>query len=215
MSAKIEKLIAEENWSAARKAIEVRLVAEPANHWLLDRLSAVAYEQRNYTEALLFAEAAMALSPHCPLVLWDYAGALDMLDRTKEAEHVYASLLLRGFMNVAEDECGEGEAWAKGLLADCAFRFAACKQDLGEPTHAVQAYLAYLGMTTTPVPSIYTQEMAQEQLRKLSAHKDVFDWMARAAQLWHTTAPEVYLHGTVFHAAGSGSGAGEKRGGKR
>ena len=43
------------------------------------------YEQRRYALALRYAEKAFAEFPSCPLVLWDYAGALQALGRHHEA----------------------------------------------------------------------------------------------------------------------------------
>ena len=58
-----------------------RLKAEPRHHWLLTRLSSVYDEQRRYALALQYAEKAFVEAPSCPLVLWDYAGALQVLVR--------------------------------------------------------------------------------------------------------------------------------------
>ena len=58
-----------------------RLRSEPNHHWLLTRLSSVLYERRRYASALKYAEKAFAEAPTCPLVLWDYAGALQVLGR--------------------------------------------------------------------------------------------------------------------------------------
>ena len=68
-----------------RLRLRERLRAEPRHHWLLTRLSSEYYEQRKYALALKYAEKAFAEVPSCPLVMWDYAGALQMLGRHNEA----------------------------------------------------------------------------------------------------------------------------------
>jgi len=73
-----------------------RLKAEPHHHWLLTRLSSVYYEQRRYVLALKYAEKAFAEAPSCPLVLWDYAGVLQMLGRHDESLDLYARIVTRG-----------------------------------------------------------------------------------------------------------------------
>ena len=71
------------------------------------------YEQRRYALALKYAEKAFAEVPSCPLVLWDYAGALQMLGRHNEALDLYARIVTRGVDRIANGECGEGRAWAR------------------------------------------------------------------------------------------------------
>jgi len=87
-----------------------RLKAEPHHHWILTRLSSVYYEQRRYAIALKYAEkASFAEVPSFPLVLWDYAGALQMLGRHNEALDLYARVVTRGVDRIANGECGEEE----------------------------------------------------------------------------------------------------------
>jgi tetratricopeptide (TPR) repeat protein len=69
----------------------------------------VYYEQRRYALALKYAEKAFAEVPSCPLVLWDYAGALQMLGRHNEALDLYARVVTRGVDRIANGECGEEE----------------------------------------------------------------------------------------------------------
>ena len=92
-----------------------QLKAEPHHHWILTRLSSVHDEQRRYPLALKYAEKAFAGGAPCPLVLWDYAGALQMLGRHNEALDLYARIVTRGVDRIANGECGEGRAWARGL----------------------------------------------------------------------------------------------------
>ena len=40
--------------------------------------------ESDYQEALRWVEKAREIAPDCPLVLWDYAGTLDMLGRERE-----------------------------------------------------------------------------------------------------------------------------------
>src|SRR5687768_1235920 len=102
MSKEIEKLIDAEDWKAARKLIHAALRKEPDSHWLLTRLGLTHYEERNYRKALLYDTQALELAPNCPLVLWDYAGTLDMLGRNKEAIAIYRKLIKRGVDKIAQ-----------------------------------------------------------------------------------------------------------------
>jgi tetratricopeptide (TPR) repeat protein len=103
----IEELIENERWSDARTLVREALKRKPRSHWLLTRLSLTYYEERQYTHALQYAKRAFALAPSCPLVLWDYAGALQMLGRHSEALDLYARIVTRDISELADGDCGE------------------------------------------------------------------------------------------------------------
>jgi hypothetical protein len=170
---RVESLIEQEKWSAARRAIEEELRDHPDDHWLLTRLSTTYYEEGDYEAALRWAEKAKEIAPDCPLVLWDYAGALDMLGRERDALKVYRSLVERGVDAVAEDGCGEGVEWAKGLLADCVFRAGCCLEDLGDNRGASRLYRTYLALVDLGVESIYPRAEAVTRLRAVAEVEDL------------------------------------------
>jgi tetratricopeptide (TPR) repeat protein len=129
-SDKIEALIEIDDWKGARKAIVSRLRKEPQSHWLLSRLALTYYEEFEYEKALEIETQALKLAPKCPLVLWGYAGALDMLGRERKALRVYQRLVRRGVESIAYGECGEGLALARGMVADSFYRMADCYEAL-------------------------------------------------------------------------------------
>jgi tetratricopeptide (TPR) repeat protein len=135
--AAIELAIAEEKWGKARRLVERALKIEPESHWLLTRLALTYYEEFDYQRALGYSEQALVLAPDCWLVQWDYAGALDMLDRSQEAIAMYERILRRGIDLLANDACGEGRARARGLRADALYRVARCYKSLGNRKKAV------------------------------------------------------------------------------
>jgi len=51
-----------------------------------------------------------------------YAGSLQALERHEEAIRIYRRIIAKGIDRVAYGECGEGKAWARGLIADCHYR---------------------------------------------------------------------------------------------
>lgn len=106
----------------ARKIYMQILKKHPLDHWLLSRVGTTYYEEMNYSKALQYSLKAVKISPNCPLVLWDYAGALDMLGREAEAIKIWKSFLKRGIESIAYDECGEGLTWARSLVNDCYYR---------------------------------------------------------------------------------------------
>jgi tetratricopeptide (TPR) repeat protein len=156
MQNKIEKLIEKEDWPNARKAILAALKQSPDDHWLVTRLGLTYYEQRNYKKALEIEEEAYKLSPNCPLVLWDYAGTLQMLGRHEEAMELYHRIIAKGIDEIAYGECGEGKGKARGLIADCSFRISDSYQDLGSEELSLQAFEKHLDLRGPGCYSIYS-----------------------------------------------------------
>jgi tetratricopeptide (TPR) repeat protein len=151
----IEKLIDHDDWPNARKAILVALKQFPDDHWLLTRLGLTYYEQRNYKKALEIEEKAYEMSPNCPLVLWDYAGSLQMLGCHEDAIKLYRRIISRDVERVAYGECGEGKAWARGLIADCHYRLSHSYRDLGKEKMSLNEFEKHLDLRGPGCRSIY------------------------------------------------------------
>ena len=156
MKNKLDKLMDSENWKAARKLILSELKKDPKHHWFLTRLSAMYYQERNYKKALQISRKAYSIDPKCPLVLWDLAGALDMLDREKEAIKVYRNLIKRGVDTIAFGECGEGLARARGLVADCYYALFSCYNSLGAKKKAQTFLRKHISLRGRGCHSIYS-----------------------------------------------------------
>ncbi len=186
-SNRIETLIGRGEWKSARRAIEKQLEKEPDDHWLWSRLSGVQYEQGDYQGALDAAKKALEIVPDCPLALWSYAGALDMLGETREALRVYIQLVRRGVEEIREpdedaDECWEGADWTRSLVVDCIFRIAGCMAKIGERDKAVRWYERFLDILECGMQQgIYSREDAIARLKKLVRGKNAMpDTMERA-----------------------------------
>jgi tetratricopeptide (TPR) repeat protein len=151
----IESAIQHENWNEARRLIRLWLRRAPSHHWLLTRLGLTYYEQRQYRKALLLHRKAMRIAPRCPLVIWDYAGALDMLGHKKEALELWRRLVSRGAQRLAFGPCGEGTQWARSLIADCYYRIARVLEEQHQRKRAVSAYEEHLSRRTRGARSIY------------------------------------------------------------
>jgi tetratricopeptide (TPR) repeat protein len=129
--AAIEKAIEDCDWIKARELIGRELQREPHNHWLLTRLSTTYYEEREYAEAAIIAQKALDEAPHCPLVLWDLAGALYMLRRYSDAIDLYSRIVGIGIEGLSYGEHREGKARGRGMYADSLYRLALCYRDIG------------------------------------------------------------------------------------
>jgi tetratricopeptide (TPR) repeat protein len=160
LSDKINHLFDEDRYEEARTLLEKELAksGNESDHWLLTRLSTTYYEQRKYKQALQLVEKAHQQAPHCPLVLWDYAGTLDALGHSQQAIEVYMSLIERGAEKVGRDECGEGLEWAIVLLTDCYYRISLCLQDLNRSKEAWQFFVMYAKLRFAGAESIYADE---------------------------------------------------------
>ena len=163
MSREIENAIEGEDWKKARRLVRAALRRKPNDHWLLARLSLTYYEELDYRRALTIAQRAYKLAPRCPLVLWELAGTLDMLGRYRQAMVIFQRLIRRGVESIAFDDCGEGLAWARGLVADCWYRLARLHSKRSCRRYAVRCYRQHLAMRGPGCRSIYPlREMRRE-----------------------------------------------------
>ena len=167
MSKAVEAAIRSEKWKSARQLIRAELKEKPDSHWLLTRLGLTYYEERAYRKSLSYSRKALRLAPHCPLALWDYAGSLQMLGRHSMALRVYRQLLSRGVEQIAHGDCGEGRAWARGLMADCLYRQAQSYTELKEQKAAIDAYRKHLKMRGPGCRSIYAVRTVKKELSEL------------------------------------------------
>ena len=172
-SDKIEALIEADDWKGARAVIAAALRKEPDSHWLLSRLALTYYEEFKYEKALALDGQALTLAPNCPLALWGYAGALEMLDRPREALKLFQRLIRRGSESIAFGECGEGLARSRGLVADCWYRMAGCYAALGNRAKEIESFDTHIDLRGPGCHSIYPlREVHKEvnQVRKNRVH---------------------------------------------
>ena len=164
-----ERMIARDDWSGARRLLKSVLRAEPWSHWLHTRIGLTYYEEHEYGEALKWERKALKLAPWCPLVLWDYAGTLDMLGRRREAAGIYRRLIRRGPEAIATGRCGEGLRRGRGLVADSYYRVAWIHADAGRRSQALKAITRHLELRGPGCGSIYPISTAQRLKRRLQA----------------------------------------------
>jgi tetratricopeptide (TPR) repeat protein len=164
---RIEAAIKRGDWLKARLLIRDGLRRKPGDHWFLTRLALTYYEQRQYRRALQYEVKALNVEPYCPLAVWGYAGALDMLEQRKEALQIYRWLISWGEDTLAYGQCGEGIQSARSLIADCFYRIASIQERNGQRKKAIAAYKAHLSRRTQGTRSIYPLREVRESLRAL------------------------------------------------
>ena len=108
--------------------------------------------------ALRYSEKAFEMAPECPLVLWDYAGDLQMLNRHGEALDLYARLVTQGVEGLVKNECSEGRGKARGLVSDSYYRASQSLAALGRKKESDSAFDECLNLRGPGCRSIYTLE---------------------------------------------------------
>jgi tetratricopeptide (TPR) repeat protein len=166
---RIEDAIESDDWGKARLLIRKSLRHEPNDHWLLTRLGLTYYEQKQYKRALYYENKALQIAPYRPLVIWDYAGTLDMLGRTKEALSIYRWLASWDEERLAYGPCGEGVQAARSLAADCFCRIGAILEEQGQRKRAITAYREHLSRRTRGTRSIYPLAQVKHKCLSLSS----------------------------------------------
>jgi tetratricopeptide (TPR) repeat protein len=155
LSDKIKQLFNQNKLAEVRKLILKLMKNNPDDHWLLARLSDTYFEERNYSKALEYIDKALNIAPRCPLVLWDYAETLDMLERNKEAMQIYKKLIRRGVNNIAYSECGEGIRWSRSIINDCYYRIGLIYGDISKWKLASKYIKLHIANRNRNCPSIY------------------------------------------------------------
>jgi tetratricopeptide (TPR) repeat protein len=137
----------------------------PNDAWLLTRLSTTYYEERNYKKALQISRKAYHKAPNDSLVIWDYAGCLDMLGRKKLAIFMYTKILKMKFKDVAI----EGKRWGLELLNDCKYRVGLCYADIGNRKKASFWLIEHIKGRKTGIRSIYKLRDVRKKLIAITA----------------------------------------------
>lgn len=167
IGSKIERAIEAEDWQGARWLILSGLKNAPDDHWLRARLALTYYEERDYVKALRCALEAADLAPQCPLVLWEIAGAMEMLGQSSAALRVYRKLTRKSLDDIAHGPCGEGIVWARGLVADIYFRVGQIHKEAGRRVLARRALEKALACRKGRASGIYSTREIRAHLRRL------------------------------------------------
>lgn len=163
---KADKYLFENKLSQSRIILKSILKRHPDDHWLLSRVGCTYYEEMNYSKALQYSLKAVKISPRCPLVLWDYAGVLDMLGRKSEAIKIWKSLVKRGIESIANGECGEGLVRARALVNDCNYRIGNSYIKLGRKSLGLKYIQMHIhNRVMHKYKSIYDLRSVREQLK--------------------------------------------------
>ena len=133
---KIDKVVGKEDWVKARPLIKKAIKKYPDDFYLLTQLAVTYYEQKNYEQAFEAIKKAYELEPTEPLVMWHYAGTLDMLGDKPKAIDVFKRIVKKGPEKIAYIDTTEGLRRAKSLINDCNYLIGMCYKDIGKKSLA-------------------------------------------------------------------------------
>jgi len=168
----INKLFKEEKWLEAREFLLEWLKENPDSHWLLTRIATTYYQENKYDIALKYVEQALKIAPQCPLVLWNYAETLYMVDKYVDAANVCNKLIRRGVKNIAYGDCGEGLRWARSLINDCRYGLSLSYASLGKFNMAQKYIKKHIANRNHNTPSVYNLREVKKDLVIILNGKD-------------------------------------------
>jgi tetratricopeptide (TPR) repeat protein len=169
------RLCKEKKWDKARLLLLEWLKDEPDDHWLLTNIGETYFEEKNYTKALEYEQEALKLHPYCPLVLWDYANSLDMLERYEDAIPIYKKLIKRGVKRIAYGKCGEGISSARMLVNDCRYNLGLVYATLGDFDLAIRFVRMHIANRDRKTRSIYNLHYVKKDLQTIFEGQDFFN----------------------------------------
>lgn len=162
----IEDLLAQEQWTAARRLLQRDLLDDPDNHWLLTQIGSTLYEQRKYRDALKWLHRSSQIVPDCPLTLWHLAGTLDALGRSSDAVAIYL-WLLTSKTSADQDPCWESVKWSDSLKTDCLFWLGISFEHMNRSDTAELCFRQYINLLLIGMTGSYPLEEAAKKVRRL------------------------------------------------
>lgn len=157
-----------EDWLNAQKILEVLISSsKEESFWLYTSLSSVFYELKNYDEALKYSKLAYSLNPESPLVLWDYAGVLYMLNKEQEAIDLWQIIIKTNEDVLAFELTTAGLRWARTLKNDALYRIAQAYYYLENDKLALEYAMNHLNNRKKGQKSLYKKSEILSLIEKM------------------------------------------------
>jgi tetratricopeptide (TPR) repeat protein len=134
-SQRLNRLNKAERLGEAAQLLQRELEKRPGDLWLRERLAMNYYERRQYKRALNMVNNLIATFGETPLLIWDRACALDMLDHEETAISLWKKLMRKSGARIAKQE-GESLSWAAYIINDCRYRIGVSYLRLGRKSLA-------------------------------------------------------------------------------
>jgi len=160
----IEKAMNRNDHVQAKALIRSGLKKWPKDWRLAGWRSVVYYEEENYKKALQWAKKSYELEPDLPWTLYNYAEALDTLDRYEEALKYFKKILRKKFQPVNFEE---GIFQSQCVLNDTRLCIGYCYLNLNRSGLAMHWMREYLKYRKTVKQSRYNIKETREDLKSL------------------------------------------------
>ena len=157
-----------QEWAKAQKVLlSIVKLSDDKDFWVYTSLSSVTYELRNYKQALEYSKIAYSLNSESPLVIWDYAGVLYMLDKKDRAINLWQQILNIPEEVIAFELTSEGLRWARRLRNDCFYRVAEAYYYLENDGLALKYALNHLNSRKKGQLSLYSKKEVLALIKKI------------------------------------------------
>lgn len=160
----IEKAMNRNDLAQAKILIMSGLKKRPKDWWLMCWFFYVYNEEGNYKKALSLAKKAYHLQPNQPWTIWNYAEALDEVERYEEALTYFKKILRKKFK---PDDFGEDVFQSQPLLNDCRLCIGYCYANLNRSCLAMRWIREYLEHRKTVKQSRYNIKEVREDLKSI------------------------------------------------
>ena len=127
---------------------------------------------------------------------WSF-GKSRALNRTSEAVRIYRRLVRRGVKSLALGDCGEGMAWARGLVADCWYRIALCHDLSRRRKLALKAFAQHMRLrgpgcrSTYPIAEVRREQRAvlRQEIKDLGEYPVIVGHLVEIAATRRWSCP--------------------------
>ncbi len=156
------------NWRAARNILLSLVKKGEKGFWIYTSISACTYAMRDYKNALKYSKIAYKINPKSPLVLWDYAGLLIMLNKETDAIKFYKRILSKTPEETGKVQTTAGIRWAKSLLNDCRFKMGLSYFRIYNDKLAKKYFSEHLKNRKSGLPSLFSKNDVKYYLKRLN-----------------------------------------------
>lgn len=164
---KFDTLYKKEKWKSCEKILNKILKKEPESFWAWTSLSSVVYEQRRYSEAECYSEKAYEINKESPLVWWDYASVLYMLDKEKKAIKFWKKIIALDAEELGCIRTSQGKDWAMSIINDSHYRLGKAYFYQGKYLKSKKYLNIYIAQLEQGVSSLYKKKKVKKLLREL------------------------------------------------
>jgi tetratricopeptide (TPR) repeat protein len=161
-----------DSWTELRDFLFKWLQEEPDYHWILLHIAETLYQEELFNEALDYAEKAFRIALHCPLAMWEYAEALDMVGRHEEAAVLYKKLIRKGVNRIFHGACGEGIMKARMIVNDSRYTLGIIYAGEGEFALAEKYVNQYISNRRRKYESRFSLRESKKDLAQILRRKN-------------------------------------------